>query len=62
VTAYAAHINREHREHREQRIQANADKRALAKIDKVVSGVMAAIEESPSKSVFFKMPSPVLSI
>ncbi len=42
VTAYAAHINRENRE---QRIQAEADKRALAKIDKAVAGIMAAIED-----------------
>ncbi|WP_374526516.1 recombinase family protein [Sphingopyxis sp.] len=42
VTAYAAHINRENRE---QRIQSDADKRALAKIDKAVSGIMAAIED-----------------
>ena len=42
VTAYAAHINRENRE---QRIQADADNRALAKIDKAVAGIMAAIED-----------------
>ena len=33
VAAYAAHINRENRE---RRIQADADARALAKIDKAV--------------------------
>ncbi len=42
VAAYAAHINRENRE---QRIQADADTRALAKIDKAVAGIMAAIED-----------------
>ncbi|HEV7310911.1 recombinase family protein [Sphingopyxis sp.] len=42
VTAYAAHINRENRE---QRIQADVDARALAKIDKAVAGIMAAIED-----------------
>lgn len=42
VQAYTAHINRENRE---QRIQADADQRALAKIDKAVAGIMAAIED-----------------
>jgi DNA invertase Pin-like site-specific DNA recombinase len=42
VAAYAAHINRENRE---RRIQADADARALAKIDKAVAGIMAAIED-----------------
>lgn len=42
VAAYAAHINRENRE---RRIQADADTRALAKIDKAVAGIMAAIED-----------------
>ncbi len=42
VAAYAAHINRENRE---RRIQANADRRALAKVDKAVAGIMAAIED-----------------
>lgn len=42
VAAYAAHINRENRE---RRIQADADARALAKVDKAVLGIMAAIED-----------------
>jgi DNA invertase Pin-like site-specific DNA recombinase len=42
VTAYAAHINRENRE---QRIQADADRRGLARIDKAVAGIIAAIED-----------------
>ncbi len=42
VAAYAAHINRENRE---QRIEADADKRGLARIDKAVAGIMAAIED-----------------
>ena len=42
VSAYAAHINRENRE---RRIQADADSRALAKIDKAVADIMAAIED-----------------
>jgi DNA invertase Pin-like site-specific DNA recombinase len=42
VAAYAAHINRENRE---QRIQADADRRGLARIDKAVAGIMAAIED-----------------
>ena len=42
VAAYAAHINRENRE---RRLQANADRRALAKVDKAVAGIMAAIED-----------------
>ncbi len=42
VAAYAAHINRENRE---RRIQADADRRALAKVDKAVAGIMAAIED-----------------
>ena len=42
VAAYANHINRGNREHR---IQADADTRALAKIDKAVAGIMAAIED-----------------
>lgn len=42
VAAYAAHINRENRE---QRIQADADARALAKIERAVAGIMAAIED-----------------
>jgi site-specific DNA recombinase len=42
VAAYAAHINRDNRE---QRIQADADNRALVKIDKAVAGIMAAIED-----------------
>ena len=33
------------RENREQRIQAEADRRALVKIDKAVAGIMAAIED-----------------
>src|SRR3546814_19550049 len=41
VSAYAAYINRENRE---QRIQADADARALAKIERAVAGIMAAIE------------------
>src|SRR3546814_3587300 len=42
VAAYTAHINRENRE---RRIEADADRRALAKIDKAVAGIMAAIED-----------------
>ena len=42
VTAYANHINRENRE---RRIQADADRRALAQVDKAVAGIMAAIED-----------------
>src|SRR3546814_6088587 len=42
VAAYANHINRENRE---RRIQADADARALARIDKAVAGIMAAIED-----------------
>ncbi|WP_137754122.1 recombinase family protein [Sphingopyxis sp. L1A2A] len=42
VAAYSAHINRENRE---RRIEADADRRALAKIDKAVAGIMAAIED-----------------
>ncbi len=42
VAAYAAHINGENRE---RRIQADADMRALAKIDRAVAGIMAAIED-----------------
>lgn len=42
VAAYAAHIGRQNRE---RRIQANADRRALAKVDKAVAGIMAAIED-----------------
>lgn len=42
VAAYAAHINRENRE---QRIQADADRRGLARIDKAVAGIIAAIED-----------------
>ena len=42
VAAYAAHINRENRE---QRLAADADRRGLARIDKAVAGIMAAIED-----------------
>lgn len=42
VGAYAAHINRENRE---QRIQADADTRALARIERAIAGIMAAIED-----------------
>lgn len=42
VAAYANHINRENRE---RRIQADADRRALARVDKAVAGIMAAIED-----------------
>lgn len=42
VAAYAAHINRENRE---RRVQADADRRALARVDKAVAGIMAAIED-----------------
>src|SRR3546814_508037 len=42
VAAYAAHINRENRE---KRVQAEADTRALAKIERAVAGIMAAIED-----------------
>jgi DNA invertase Pin-like site-specific DNA recombinase len=42
VAAYASHINRENRE---QRIQADADRRAIEKIDRAVAGIMAAIED-----------------
>ncbi|NYF33475.1 recombinase family protein [Sphingopyxis sp. JAI108] len=42
VAAYANHINRENRE---RRIQADADRRALARVEKAVAGIMAAIED-----------------
>ncbi|OWQ92411.1 recombinase family protein [Sphingopyxis witflariensis] len=42
VAAYASHINRENRE---RRIEADADRRGLARIDKAVAGMMAAIED-----------------
>src|SRR3546814_2197866 len=42
VAAYTAHINRENRE---RRIEADAGRRALAKIDKAVAGIVAAIED-----------------
>lgn len=42
VAAYAAHINRDNRE---RRVQAEADARALAKVERVVAGIMAAIED-----------------
>lgn len=42
VAAYANHINRENRE---RRVQADADTHALAKIDRAVAGIMAAIED-----------------
>ena len=42
VVAYAAHINRENRE---QRVQADADTRALARIERAIAGIMAAIED-----------------
>lgn len=42
VAAYAAHINRENRE---QRVQADADTRALARIERAIAGIMAAIED-----------------
>jgi len=42
VAAYAAHINRENRE---RRIQADTDTRALARIERAVAGIMAAIED-----------------
>ena len=42
VAAYAAHINRETRE---QRVQADADTRALARIERAIAGIMAAIED-----------------
>ena len=42
VAAYAAYINRENRE---RRIQADADLRGLARIERAVAGIMAAIED-----------------
>ena len=42
VAAYAAQINGENRE---RRAQADADIRALAKVDRAVAGIMAAIED-----------------
>ena len=42
VAVYAAHINRENRE---QRLAADGDRRGLARIDKAVAGIMAAIED-----------------
>lgn len=42
VAAYAARINRENRE---RRVQADSDVRALAKVDRAVAGMMAAIED-----------------
>ncbi len=42
VATYAAHINRENRE---RRIEADADRRGLARIERAVAGIMAAIED-----------------
>ena len=42
VAAYTAQINRDNRE---RRIQGDADVRTLAKIDRAVAGIMAAIED-----------------
>lgn len=42
VAAYASHINRENRD---RRIQANTDRRGLARIEGAVAGIMAAIED-----------------
>lgn len=42
VAAYAAHINKENRE---RRVQAEADARELARIERAVAGIMAAIED-----------------
>lgn len=42
VAAYAGYINRENRE---RRIQADADRRGLARIERAVAGIMAAIED-----------------
>lgn len=42
VAAYAAHINRENRE---RRVQADADTHALAKIERGIAGIIAAIED-----------------
>lgn len=42
VGAYAAHINSANHE---RRVQADADTRALAKIDKAVAGIISAIED-----------------
>ena len=42
VAAYAEHINRENRE---QRVQIEADRRALDKIERAIAGIMTAIED-----------------
>jgi hypothetical protein len=42
VAAYVEHINRKNRE---QRVQVEADRRALEKIDRAIAGIMAAIED-----------------
>lgn len=42
VAAHAAHINQANRE---RRVQADADTRALAKIERAIAGIMAAIED-----------------
>ncbi|KTD99963.1 resolvase [Sphingopyxis sp. H038] len=42
VAAYAAYINRQNRE---RRIQADADRRGLARIERAVAGIMVAIED-----------------
>lgn len=42
VKAYTAHINEQNRE---RRVQADADVRALAKANKAIAGIMAAIED-----------------
>src|SRR3546814_10278049 len=46
VAAYTTHINRENRE---RPIQADSDTHALAKIDKAVAGLIAAIEDGLSQ-------------
>lgn len=42
VAAYAEHVNRENRE---RRIQVEADTQALARIERAIAGIMAAIED-----------------
>lgn len=42
VAAYAEHINRENRE---RRIEADADRQALARVEKAIAGILTAIED-----------------
>ncbi len=42
VAAYASHINRQNRE---RRIQAEVDRRGVARVERAIAGIMAAIED-----------------